>query len=85
MTAHEEMAQLKDAIESLPGRCRAVVVLRKIEGLSQAETARRLNMSQSTVEKHVARGLRKIAESLTRSAREADAPTREGRGRHVER
>ena len=62
----EELDQLRAAIERLPGQCRAVFVLRKVEGLSQAETARRLGLAQSTVEKHVARGMRMVAAALTR-------------------
>lgn len=66
LTAHEELEALRAAIERLPGQCRAVFVLRKVEGLSQAETATRLGMAQSTVEKHVARGMRMVAAWLTR-------------------
>jgi RNA polymerase sigma factor (sigma-70 family) len=73
LTAHEELDQLRDAIERLPGQCRAVFVLRKVEGLSQAETAVRLNLAQSTVEKHVARGMRLCAAWLTRPDDEAPA------------
>lgn len=72
LTAHEELDQLRAAIERLPGQCRAVFVLRKVEGLSQAETAKRLNLAQSTVEKHVARGMRMVAAWLTRPESEAD-------------
>lgn len=66
LTAHEELDELRAAIERLPGQCRAVFVLRKVEGLSQAETANRLGLAQSTVEKHVARGMRMVAAWLTR-------------------
>jgi len=66
LTAHEELDQLRAAIERLPGQCRAVFVLRKVEGVSQAETAQRLGLAQSTVEKHVARGMRMVAAWLTR-------------------
>ena len=71
LTAHEELDQLRAAIERLPGQCRAVFVLRKVEGLSQAETAKRLGLAQSTVEKHVARGMRLVAAWLTRPDEEA--------------
>lgn len=65
LSAHEELALLRAAIDRLPAQCRAVFVLRKIEGLSQAETAQRLGLSQSTVEKHVARGLRLCGSYMT--------------------
>lgn len=85
MTAHEEMAQLKAAIEGLPASCRAVFLLRKVEGLSQAETAKRLGMSQSTVEKYVARGLRKIAETLTQAEGASAALAARPGSRHAKR
>ena len=67
LTAHEELERLRTAIDRLPPQCRAVFVLRKVEGLSQAETARRLGLAQGTVEKYVARGMRLCAAWLTRS------------------
>ena len=66
LSALEELMRLKDAIEGLPPACRRVFVLRKIEGLSQRETAKRLGISESNVEKHVARGIRYCAAALTR-------------------
>ncbi len=85
LTAHEELERLRAAIDRLPPQCRAVFVLRKVEGLSQAETARRLNLAQGTVEKYVARGMRMIAAWLTQAdGDEAAAPRadeREDQGR----
>jgi RNA polymerase sigma-70 factor (ECF subfamily) len=37
--------------------CRETLVLRRVEGLSQREVARRLNISEKTVEKHMATGV----------------------------
>jgi RNA polymerase sigma-70 factor (ECF subfamily) len=66
ISAHEELEELRQAIDRLPPKCRAVFVLRKIEGLSLARTAARLGLSENTVEKHVARGMRLCAAFLTR-------------------
>lgn len=74
LTAMEDLVRVKQAIERLPEACRRVFVLRKVEGLSQAETARRLGTSESNVEKHVARGLRLCAAALTRPEHEAGIP-----------
>ena len=54
----EQMRLLLRVVNGLPPKCRDVFVLRMIEGLSQYEIATRLGISVSTVEKHLARGLR---------------------------
>jgi len=45
------------AVERLPPLCRRVFVLRKVHKLSHAEISEVLGVSQSTIEKHVAKGL----------------------------
>ena len=45
------------AVAEMPTSCRRVFILKKVYGLSQREIADYLDISQSTVEKHVARGL----------------------------
>jgi RNA polymerase sigma factor (sigma-70 family) len=45
------------AVERLPPLCRRVFVLRKVFKLSHAEISQVLNVSHSTIEKHVAKGL----------------------------
>jgi RNA polymerase sigma factor (sigma-70 family) len=44
-------------VRDLPPQCRRVFVLRKVYGMSQREIAAHLGISESTVEKHVAKGL----------------------------
>lgn len=58
----EELQQLIRAIQSLPNRCRQVITLRKIYGLSQKEVAQRLGISVHTVEAQGSIGLRKCIE-----------------------
>jgi len=65
--SQQEFELLLDAIDTLPARCREVVVLRKLRGKSLAETAVALGISQETVQVHTRRGLQKIQESLRRS------------------
>jgi RNA polymerase sigma factor (sigma-70 family) len=60
----QELKRLHAAIAELPARCRDVVVLRKVEGLSQKEVAARLGIAEGTVEKHVANGVRALANML---------------------
>ncbi len=52
-----ELTRVLGLIEGLPDRCRQVFELRKVHGLSQAETAKALCISENIVEKETARGL----------------------------
>jgi RNA polymerase sigma-70 factor (ECF subfamily) len=53
------------AVRTLPPQCRRVFVLRKVYGLTQQEIAAYLAISESTVEKHVAKGLLMCKASMT--------------------
>jgi len=62
------------AVGSLPEQCRKVFVLHKVYGMSHAEIAGRLRIAQSTIEKHIAKGLLLCHEHMTHAARAADTP-----------
>jgi RNA polymerase sigma factor (sigma-70 family) len=62
LAKEEELQHLIKAIQSLPNRCRQVMTLRKIYGLSQKEVAQRLGISVHTVEAQGSIGLRKCIE-----------------------
>ncbi|MBI5381800.1 MAG: sigma-70 family RNA polymerase sigma factor [Opitutae bacterium] len=64
VSRHEEFELLTLAIQALPERCRQVLTLRKIYGLSQREIAAQLGISEHTVEVQVAKGVRRCAEFL---------------------
>lgn len=66
-SAREELLRVLEAVERLPEQCRRVVTLRKMEGLSPGQIAVRLNLSISTVEKHLAKGLALLTKSLAAS------------------
>ena len=55
----ERLILFEKALATLPPRCRNVFVLRKIFGFSQKEIARRMNISVSTVEKHIINGIQR--------------------------
>lgn len=57
-------ARLERLLEPLPPRQRTTVVLRVIEGLSEAETAAAMECSAGTVKSNLARGLDKVREAL---------------------
>ena len=55
----EEFSQFCKAVRHLPKKCRRVFVLKKVYGFSQREIARILDISESTVEKQVAEGIKR--------------------------
>lgn len=84
LVGREELEMLQAALADLPDRCREVLTLRKIDGLPQREVAARLGLSESTVEKHVAAGIRRCADWFTRMrdmTRKPEPSTPESRGR----
>lgn len=64
VTARQELRLLQTALDGLPPRCRQVVVMRKVEGLSQKEVAKRMGITIETVENQVAKGMRLLAQAL---------------------
>ena len=55
--AREELRVLAQAFDWLSDKCRNVVWLRRVEGLSQRETAKRLGVREGAVESQLARGM----------------------------
>lgn len=64
LTARDELRRTKAALELLPPRCREVVYLRRVEGLSTRETADRLGLSVSSIEKEFTLGMRALTDCL---------------------
>lgn len=60
-----ELERVRMLIAALPERCRRVFEMRKIEGVSQREIARRLGVSENIVENEAVRGLRAILAAMT--------------------
>lgn len=61
-SGRQTLKRLTEAFDRLPDRCREVVWLRRVEELPQKEVAMRLGISEKTVEKHIAKGVRLLAE-----------------------
>jgi RNA polymerase sigma factor (sigma-70 family) len=76
LNARQELALLLDTIATLPDRCRQALTLRKLYGLSQREIAERLAITESTVEKHVAYGVRLCAERMFAKRGDTKKPDR---------
>lgn len=60
----QEAALLLEAIDSLPPRCREVVILCKLHGLSQREIGERLGTAEQTVQTQVAHGIQRCKKYL---------------------
>ena len=59
--AHETFGLYCRAVGSLPPQARRVFLMRKVYGLSHKEIAQRLEIAVSTVEKHLAKGVKACA------------------------
>ena len=83
-SGRQTLKRLAEAFDRLPDRCREVVWLRRVEELPQKEVAMRLGISEKTVEKHVAKGVRLLAEHFygggmpVADARQDRAPAENG-------
>lgn len=62
VSKQQELELLTKAIQALPERCRQIFTLRTAYGLTQRQIAARLGVSESTVEKQMAQGIRQCAE-----------------------
>ena len=68
--SNEEFALLCKAVRHLPLQCRRAFILKKVYGYSQREVARELNLSESTVEKHIALGIKRCTYFMMQHAGE---------------
>ena len=59
----KRLAMAWELVDQLSPRVREVFILRKVHGLKQREIAERLGIAESTVEKHIAKGLERITAS----------------------
>ena len=59
VAARQEFEFFCEAVRQLPVQCRRAFVLRKVYGYSQREIAEALGLSESTVEKHIAFGIKR--------------------------
>jgi len=60
--ARQELFTLQKALDRLSSRCREVVIMRKVEGLSRPEIATRLGIAESTVSEYLADGMDRLTD-----------------------
>ena len=58
VASDQEFGQFCEIVRELPQQCKKVFILKKVYGFSQKEVAKELNISESTVEKHIAKGMK---------------------------
>ena len=76
MMAQQTLALYCNAVASLPYDCRRVYLLRKVHGLTHKEIAERLQMSRSSVEKHLRVGLEVCRDYMQRETYQGYSSTR---------
>ena len=72
----DELNRLAQAISALPGKVRDVFVLRRVNGLSQRDVAKQLNLSESTVEKHMSRSIYLLMTAISNSGNDTGRASR---------
>lgn len=63
--AQQKLGIYCEAVASLPKQCRKVVIMKKVYGMQNKEIARRLELSVSTVEKHLTKGIRQLHSTIS--------------------
>jgi len=71
----EDIQAVAGLLAHLPERTREVLILRRVEGLSQQETAAKLGISVKTVEKHMAQGVAALMALFGRGGKTASHPS----------
>ena len=64
VVASQKIGLYCEAIAALPPRCRQVILMKKVYGMSHKEIARRMDITISAVEKHLIKGGKKCAEIM---------------------
>lgn len=62
ISARQQLMRMTAAFNRIPARCREVVWMQRVEGLTQKQIAARLGIAKGTVEKHAFVGIRLLAD-----------------------
>jgi RNA polymerase sigma factor (sigma-70 family) len=63
-SGRQQLQRLSALFDRLPPRCREVLWMRRIEDLPQKEISARLGIAEGTVEKHLVRSIRMLADAM---------------------
>ncbi|MFT6735157.1 MAG: RNA polymerase sigma factor (sigma-70 family) [Polaribacter sp.] len=64
VASDQEFGQFCEIVRELPQQCKKVFILKKVYGYSQKEVAKELGISESTVEKHIAKGMKHCGKTM---------------------
>ena len=78
LSGREEIERVRQIMAKLPPKCREAFELRKFGELSQREIAQRMQLSESTVEKHLVKALRLVMSALQESDSDTKLSARKG-------
>jgi RNA polymerase sigma-70 factor (ECF subfamily) len=84
LSARQELRRLAQALDQLSDNCRAVIWLRRVEGLSQREASEKLGMNEGALEGYVSRGVRALAKAVFGTGDPAAQPGGEGRTKEAD-
>lgn len=73
VTARQELERLVRIVSGLPEQCQWAFRLQKFRGLSQREIAKEMDISEKTVEKHLATALERVLKVLASEDRGSEA------------
>jgi len=82
LTARDELRHAKAGIDKLPPRCREVIRLRKLDGLSTQEAAAALGVSTETIRQQLKYGMKALIDHMVGGR---DKIVRQRFGRHASR
>ena len=71
----DEVREVTAALERLPKLCREILMLRRVDGVSQREVAKRLAIREKTVETHMAIGARRLVKLFGRGRKLRSGPS----------
>lgn len=82
VSARQDLGRLAHAFDLLSDKCRDVVWYRRVEGLSQRETADRMGLKEDAIESQLARGIRALAQAIFGTPHESKPPSAKPRIRY---
>lgn len=78
----EEFSMFCESVRYLPVQCRRAFVLKKVYGFSQKEIAQYMDISQSTVEKHIANGIKRCTVFMMNNSQLEEPESRANSSKH---